>query len=91
MSVSTSSLPAKRGPAWVRRYFNRTTLVAFIFLFPSLVGFITFYLVPAVRGVMISFTDWDLLTESTFIGLQNYERLIQDPAFRNSLKVRFLY
>ena len=39
----------------------------------------------------MSLTDWDLLTEANFIGLDNYRRLINDQYFWNSLKVTFLY
>ena len=70
---------------------NREALVAFLFLLPSLVGFIAFYALPAVRGVFISFTDWDLLTNPEPVGLANYERLLQDREFRNSLYVTLQY
>ena len=66
-------------------------IVAFLFLLPSLIGFITFYALPAVRGVMISTTDWDLLTDPENVGLDNYRRLIQDKDFRNALWVTLQY
>ena len=71
--------------------FTREAGAAFLFLFPSLIGFVTFFAVPAVRGLLISFTDWDLLTEPTNVGLDNYRTLITDREFRNSLWVTFLY
>ena len=74
-----------------RTWLNRETLAALVFLLPSLVGFIIFYAVPAVRALNISFTDWDLLTEPTAIGLDNYKRLLQDEAFWHALKVTSLY
>ena len=70
---------------------ERETIVAWLFLFPSLIGFIAFYAVPAVRGLLISFTDWDLLTEPSNVGLANYQKLISDPEFRNALKVTAQY
>lgn len=73
------------------RWNSRETLVAFLFLLPSLVGFILFYAVPAVRGFWISLTDWDLLTEPEWVGLANYEKLISDREFRNSLWVTLRY
>ena len=73
------------------KWNNREALVAYAFLLPSLIGFITFYAVPSVRGLLISFTDWDLLTEPQNVGLANYERLLTDLDFRNSLKVTFQY
>lgn len=70
---------------------SQETIVAWLFLLPSLIGFITFFAVPAVRGLMISFTDWDLLTEPTFVRFENYEKLLTDLEFRNSLKVTLQY
>ncbi len=66
--------------------------VALIFLFPALVGFVVFYLVPAIRGVYISLTDWNLLAnEGEFIGIENYQAVFEDPLFWNALKVTGVY
>lgn len=73
------------------RWDSRETMVAFLFLLPSLIGFIAFFLVPAVRGFWISLTDWDLLTEPEWVGLDNYRKLISDREFRNSLWVTLKY
>jgi multiple sugar transport system permease protein len=51
---------------------RRTQLpVALVFLAPALIGFTAFYLLPAVRGLYLSFTDWNLLSDPEFIGLDN--------------------
>jgi multiple sugar transport system permease protein len=67
------------------------SLLALIFILPSLAGFIVFFAVPAVRGVTISFTDWNLLTAPNSVGLKNYERLLQDEEFWHALKVTVQY
>ncbi len=74
-----------------KRWLNEETAVALLFILPSMIGFIVFYVVPAVRAVTISFTDWDLLTDPNNIGLENYQTLLQDPNFWNSLKVTVYY
>ena len=81
----------KERPAWMKEWLNRETAVAWLFLLPSLIGFVVFYAIPAARGVAISFTDWDLLTEPNNVGLDNYRRLLQDDKFWNALKVTSLY
>lgn len=91
MSISLQQERTKTPPSRTRRWFKEETIVALIFLIPSLIGFITFYAIPAVRGVAISFTDWDLLTEPNNIGLENYITLIQDEDFWNSLRVTVVY
>jgi multiple sugar transport system permease protein len=65
--------------------------VALVFLAPALVGFTAFYLVPAVRGLYLSFTDWNLLSDPEFIGLANYEQLLGDAVFWNALVVTAQY
>ena len=73
------------------RWLNGETAVAALFILPSMIGFVLFYVIPAVRAVTISFTDWDLLTDPTNIGIENYQALLQDPNFWNSLKVTVYY
>ncbi|NUT38853.1 MAG: sugar ABC transporter permease [Thermoactinospora sp.] len=65
--------------------------VALVFLAPALVGFGVFYLYPAARGAWFSMTDWNMLSEPGFVGLDNYERLVADPLFWNALKVTGAY
>ncbi|MCB0000731.1 MAG: sugar ABC transporter permease, partial [Anaerolineales bacterium] len=72
-------------PSLLQRLFNQETLLAWLFLLPSLIGFITFYAVPGVRGLYISFTDWDMLSAPKFIGLENYSDMFQDKQFWRSL------
>lgn len=87
----TTPRVANNRPNWVKQWTNRETRAAWIFLFPSLIGFVAFFAVPAVRGLMISFTDWDLLTEPTNVGLDNYRRLAGDREFRNAFVVTLKY
>ncbi|MGL4648549.1 MAG: carbohydrate ABC transporter permease [Caldilineaceae bacterium] len=74
-----------------RRVLNGEVLTALLFILPSLLGFIVFYAVPAVRGVWISLTDWDLLSEAKWVGLENYANLLQDKEFWNALRVTVYY
>ncbi len=85
------AVPVAARPAWVRRWFSQETLVAWLFILPSLIGFVTFYAVPAVRGLYFSFTDWDMLKPPQFIGLDNYTQMFQDRQFWNSLGVTVYY
>lgn len=64
---------------------------ACLFLLPTVFGFVVFYLIPIVRGFQISFTDWDLITEPNFVGLDNYRKLLSDAHFSNALVVTVIY
>lgn len=74
-----------------KRYKADEIEAAIYFVVPSLIGFSLFYFYPALRGLYMSFTDWDLLTDPNFIGIANYRRLFGDPRFWNSLRVTAMY
>ena len=84
-------LGERRGLTGLRERFGDLP-VALLFIAPALLGFVLFYLIPAVRGVYFSLTDWNLLANSgEYVGLENYRERLQDPLFWNSLKVTGLY
>ncbi|MGA3217708.1 MAG: sugar ABC transporter permease [Acidimicrobiales bacterium] len=64
---------------------------ALLFILPALVGLVVFYLVPLVRGLYNSLTDYNILQSPKFIGIQNYQSLLHDDIFWNSLKVTVEY
>jgi multiple sugar transport system permease protein len=57
-------------------------LLAYLFILPSLVGFIVFLVVPMVASLGISFYDWELLTPPQFVGLKNFSALLSDRVFK---------
>lgn len=87
LSKTLPSLTGRTSAAASKRRLSGETLVALIFIFPSLVGFIVFYAVPAGRGLMVSFTDWDMLTPAKYVGFDNYVRMFRDADFWNAIKV----
>ncbi len=87
-TFSAPDHPQKRRP---RRLITGETLTAWLFILPAFVGFVLFYALPAVRGLYISFTDWNLLRDPTFIGGANYREMIADPLFWNALKITAIY
>lgn len=70
---------------------RRTTITAYLFLAPALIGFLVFYLVPMVKGLQISLTDWDLITAPEFVGFGNYAKLLADENFGHSLAITAVY
>ncbi|MEV0460478.1 carbohydrate ABC transporter permease [Catellatospora methionotrophica] len=64
---------------------------AWLFLLPVLVGFAVFYGYPAARGVWYSVTDYNMLNTATYVGAENYTKLLADEAFWNSMKVTAWY
>lgn len=61
-----------------------------LFLSPTVILLFAFLLYPLIQSVYYSFTDWyNFSNKKTFIGLDNYRQLVQDPvvgiALRNTL------
>ncbi|MFN8472317.1 MAG: sugar ABC transporter permease [Anaerolineae bacterium] len=82
---------ARTRPDWVKQWTAHETLLAWLFILPSLIGFIVFYAVPAVRGLFISFTDWDMLQPAQYVGTENYQHLLSDPQFWHALQMTLYY
>ena len=74
-----------------RALFYKESVCAWIFIAPALLGFTVFYLVPCLRAVYVSLTDWNLLRPAKLVGTANYSRLWGDPNFWNSMRVTLLY
>ncbi|MFD2658433.1 carbohydrate ABC transporter permease [Gracilibacillus thailandensis] len=62
----------------------------FLFIFANLVLFILFFAWPALLGVYYSFTEYNG-SIATFVGLNNYINLFQDPSFYKALFRTFFY
>ena len=67
------------------------TRLALAFIAPALIGFVVFLVWPTLRGIYLSFTEFNLLTPPRFNGLDNYVRMAQDPIFWNALGVTLYY
>ncbi|MFC7533950.1 carbohydrate ABC transporter permease [Actinoplanes sp. GCM10030250] len=64
---------------------------AWWFLAPVLAGFAVFYGYPAFRGAWYSVTDYSMLNTPTFVGADNYAKLVHDEQFWRSLLVTLWY
>ena len=67
------------------------TLTGWALLLPAFIGFLVFYATPTLRAIEISFTDWNLLRDPNFVGLENYARLLEDGKFWNGMKLSAYY
>lgn len=64
---------------------------AMVFLLPAAIGLVVFYLIPTLRGLYFSFTNYTVLNDPVWVGTDNYVRLSQDPLFWNALGVTAIY
>ncbi len=70
----------------IRRIFGKDIGAALFFLMPALILFTVFTAIPVVAAFFISFTHWDLFRPPTWVGLDNYTRLLHDPIFGKVMK-----
>lgn len=91
MSAALESLaPANERRALHRRPLSHT-LVAWLFLAPALVLLALFSFWPVIWGGVLAFTEYKIITPPTWVGLRNFEDLVEDPVFWISLKNSLLY
>ncbi len=83
----------KRRPvARVARSHRPDTLWGNIFLIPWFLGFFGLTLGPMLVSLYLSFTDFPLLSEPTWVGAANYVKMFtDDPRFLQSVQVTLLY
>ncbi|WP_265519123.1 carbohydrate ABC transporter permease [Nitratireductor luteus] len=72
---------------------QREAIEAWLFVSPTVVGFLLFFLGPLVAVVYFSLTEWNLLTQqSTFVGIDNYvDALSRNPDFWHVLRNSFVF
>jgi multiple sugar transport system permease protein len=64
---------------------------AWVFLAPALVGLAVLSAGPILATLAISFTDWDLLTAPSWVGLDNFTQLLETPRFWRALQNTAFY
>jgi multiple sugar transport system permease protein len=70
---------------------RKEAIAGFLFVAPAFVGFMVFYLLPTLRAMEISLTDWNLMRAPKFVGFANYSRLFSDANFWHSAWVTLAY
>lgn len=67
------------------------SLTPYLFLAPALLVIAVFIFYPIVAVVYYSFTDYNIVTPPVWVGLRNYQQLLQDDVFWQALKNSFIY
>ena len=69
----------------------RDNRAALLFLGPWIIGFLVITLGPVLVSLYLSFTDYNLLQNPNFTGLENAQRMVEDPRLHQSLGVTITY
>ena len=73
------------GPLSLTRKERRNLRVGLLFVSPWIVGFLAFLVYPILYTLRISFTQYSGFGEPKWIGLGNYQTLLNDELFWTSL------
>lgn len=66
--------------------------IGLAYVAPYIIGLLVFTAIPFGMSFYLSFTDYDLLNASKWVGTKNYEKLFtRDRTFDKSLKVTLIY
>jgi multiple sugar transport system permease protein len=65
---------------------------AYLFLSPWLFGILAFWLIPIIASFLLSMSEWEIIRDRHWVGLQNYwEMLFDDRTFWVSIRVTLKY
>ncbi len=70
---------------------RRDTRAALLFISPWIVGFLVFTAYPVIYTGYLSLTDYDVINDPSFVGMANFERLLEDPKVALALRNTFVF
>ena len=74
---------APPGPA--RKGRRRNLAYPYLFIAPFYLLFLIFQLYPMIWSLVLSFYKWNGIGPQTFVGLKNYQRVLTDQMFWDSM------
>lgn len=74
-----------------KRNRQKISLTSYLFILPALLLNLVFFIIPFLQSLLMSFFDWPILGEKTFVFLKNYSNLFQDTQFWSSLGFTLKY
>lgn len=71
----------------IRKYFNKPSRAAYLFLAPSITILLVFAIIPLIASLIISVMNMNIFfTDTSFAGVKNFIHAFQDMRFWNALK-----
>jgi multiple sugar transport system permease protein len=89
--LSLNSARSTQGRRYRLTMRQREALVSYIFLLPWILGFLVFLAGPMIASFYLSFTQYKIINPPVWLGLDNYQRMIEDELFYHSLRVTVAY
>ncbi|MGP4079244.1 carbohydrate ABC transporter permease [Pseudalkalibacillus sp. R45] len=70
---------------------KRNALTPYLFLLPGCVILGAFIFYPLLQAIWLSFTDYNMIVDPTFVGTENYQTLFDDDMFWKTLIQTLIY
>lgn len=71
--------------------FKSVKYAGYFIISPWITGFAFFIIGPIAAAVILSFTDWNLVSSPNWVGFENYLRIFRDSTFYLGLERTFTY
>lgn len=75
----------------MKKKLTSNKFVYWAFLTPALLAFIMTIVIPFVIGVYYSFTDWNGMKVTDFVGFENYIKVLGEPSFKYALILTIIF
>jgi multiple sugar transport system permease protein len=69
----------------------RRNIEGYLFISPWVIGFVAFILGPFIFSLFLSFSEWGIGAPPKFVGLANFEKMLNDELFWKSLGVTLTF
>ncbi len=90
--AATATAPPARSRRVRQPYNRREALAGYAFIAPWIIGFVVFTVISMSYSAVLSFTDYDLATNTAEpVGFRNYQLIAEDPKVLTSLGNTFFY
>jgi multiple sugar transport system permease protein len=86
LTANTTQTPNKFNTMAFRR-----NITGWVFISPFILGFIIWFLIPALIALYLAVNDWNMIRAPEFVGLANFEQLFRDPLLPQALRATFVY
>lgn len=93
MATESTRRPAPRRDPHARpfRRPQPQEIWGWTFVLVPMLLFLVFVIIPVVMAVVLSFTDYDVIGDAAWVGLENYQRIFDDPIFWLALRNTAIY
>ena len=68
--------------SWLKQERQQEALTGYLFILPTVLGYLIFILGPIGVAFVLSFTEYDILSTPEFTGFDNFTRLVSDTRLR---------